>query len=72
MRFTPKVSYGKDRGKEPHRTKEDFPWFWSCSEQAEDFLGGKDFDGARWNDLHYSLDVKRRARELRKQMGTKA
>ncbi len=72
LRVTPKISLGKDRGKEPHRPKEDFPWFWSWDEQSENFLGGKDFDGARWNDLHYSLDLKRKARELRKQMGTKA
>lgn len=69
LRVTPKISYGKDRGKEPHRTKEDFPWFWSWDEQADDFLGGKDFDGARWNELHYSLEAKRRVRDRRKQAG---
>jgi hypothetical protein len=72
LRLTPKIPYGKDRGMEPARAKGDFPWFWSWDETTEDFLGGKDFDGARWNDLHYSLDLKRKARELRKQMGTKA
>jgi hypothetical protein len=72
LRVTPRVNFGKDRGKEPHRPKEDFPWFWSSDGQSDDFLGGKDFDGARWNDLHYSLEAKRKARELRKHMGTKA
>lgn len=72
LRVTPRINYGKDRGKEPHRCKEDFPWFWSWDEHSDDFLGGKDFDGARWNALHYSLNARRRARELRKQMGTKA
>lgn len=62
LRANPRMNYGKDRGKEPHRPKEDFPWFWSWDEKSEDFLGGKDFDGARWNDLHYSLDTKRNAR----------
>ncbi len=62
LRVTPKINYGKDRGKEPMRLKEDFPWFWTWDEQAEDFEGGKVFDGARWNDLHYSLDAKK-ARE---------
>jgi hypothetical protein len=62
LRVTPRMNYGKDRGKEPQRPKEDFPWFWSWDEQSDDFLGGKDFDGARWNDLHYSLETKRNAR----------
>ncbi len=63
LRITPKIKYGKDRGKEPLRSKEDFPWFWSWDEQTENFEGGKKFDGARWNDLHYSLDKKKSARE---------
>ncbi|WP_202901724.1 Eco57I restriction-modification methylase domain-containing protein [Bryobacter aggregatus] len=62
LRVTPRVNYGKDRGKEPHKPKDDFPWFWSWDGQSDDFLGGKDFDGARWNDLHYSLEAKRDAR----------
>jgi len=62
LRVTPKINYGKDRGKEPLRPREDFPWFWSWDEKSEDFQGGKDFDGARWNDLHYSPDTKEKAR----------
>jgi hypothetical protein len=65
LRVTPRIPYGKDRGSEPHRTKEEFPWFWSWDERSDDFLGGKDFDGARWNDLHYSLVAKKQARELK-------
>lgn len=72
LRITPKINYGKDRGREPHRPKEDFPWFWSWDAQSDDFPGGKDFDGARWTDLHYSLDAKCSARERRKQTGTNA
>jgi hypothetical protein len=63
LRVTPKINYGKDRGKEPHRAKEDYPWFWSWDERADDFVGGAAFDGARWNDLHYSLGKKKEARE---------
>ncbi len=66
LRATPKINYGKDRGKEPHRAKEDFPWFWSWDERTEDFLGNAAFDGARWNDLHYSLKTKKQAREKRR------
>jgi len=63
LRVTPRINYGKDRGKEPHRDKEGCPWFWKWDERADDFAGGKEFDGARWNDLHYSLAEKRKARE---------
>ncbi|HTU45354.1 MAG TPA: hypothetical protein VMF91_09840 [Bryobacteraceae bacterium] len=52
LRVTPKIAYGKDRGKEPTREKADFPWF---SESAD-----------RNNDIHLSLDEKRAARERRK------
>jgi hypothetical protein len=65
LRITPKVPFGKDRGKEPHRPKEDFPWFWSWDEQTDDYRGGEGFDGARWNDLHYSINTKKQARELK-------
>jgi hypothetical protein len=51
-----------DGGKEPHRDKEGFPWFWKWDERVDDFLGGKEFDGARWNDLLYSLKAKKEAR----------
>jgi hypothetical protein len=63
LRVTPRILYGKDRGKEPYRPKQDFPWFWNWDEASEDFAGGNEFDGARWNDLHYSLNAKKQARE---------
>jgi len=62
LRVTPKINLGKDRGKEPHHPKEEFPWFWTWDEATDDFEGGKEFDGARWNDLHYSIKEKRNAR----------
>ncbi|WP_155987620.1 hypothetical protein [Pseudacidobacterium ailaaui] len=69
LRVTPKINYGKDRGKEPHRSKEDFPWFWSWDEHSDDFMGGDALDGARWNDLHYSLKTKKQARERKRKAG---
>ena len=52
------------------RPKRDFPWFWSCpgdgsEPQRTDFRGGAAFDGARWNDLHYTNATKRAARKRR-------
>ena len=71
LRVTPKVKWDKDRGKEPDRPKAEYPWFWSWDEQTSDFLGGSDFDGNRWNDLHYSRAVKLAARE-RSKLGEKS
>ena len=49
------------------RPKEDFPWFWGCPGDGlmvdrTDFGGGADYDGSRWNDLHYTNAVKQAAR----------
>lgn len=63
LRDKPNIRWEKDRGKEPARDKKDFPWFWTWDEALTDFMGGKDFDGNRWNDCHYSNTVKRKARE---------
>ncbi|MFM2042555.1 MAG: hypothetical protein RLY86_1131 [Pseudomonadota bacterium] len=71
LRVRPKGSefnyMGKpDRGKEPVRDKADYPWFWGWTPEnpdlATDFPGGADFDGNRWNGLHYSVSLKRAAR----------
>jgi hypothetical protein len=67
LRVTPKIKYGKDRGKELQRETEDFPWFWTWDEKTDDFAGGAEFDGARWNDPHYSLSTKQKARDRKKQ-----
>ena len=60
----------KRKGDKPreYRPKADFPWFWSCpgngsEPERTDFPGGPAFDGARWNDLHYTTAAKRAARE---------
>ena len=68
------IKWAKDRGKEPMRSKEEFPWFWGWDENdhavATDFgaqipgasPAGDSFDGNRWNDLHYSRTAKEAAR----------
>jgi len=65
FRWKPNIKWNKDRGKEPQslRSKDSFPWFWTWDEQTQDFLGNDDFDGNRWNDLHYTNDAKRKAQE---------
>lgn len=57
------VKWGKDKGKEPARPKEDFPWFWSWDERTVDFTGNGAFDGNRWNDCHYTTAFKKAARD---------
>jgi hypothetical protein len=68
------IKWAKDRGKEPMRSKAEFPWFWGWDETnptlATDFgapipgapPAGDSFDGNRWNDLHYTLAAKEAAR----------
>jgi hypothetical protein len=63
LRTTPKIKWDKDRGKEQPRDKADYPWFWGWDETTLDFAGGAEFDGNRWNDLHYSRAVKQSARD---------
>lgn len=67
LRIKPNIKWEKDRGKEPVRDKNDFPWFWGWDEEEEDFAGaGKEPDGNRWNDCHYTNEFKKRAREANK------
>jgi hypothetical protein len=71
FRWKPNIKWGKDRGKEPIslRPKDKFPWFWKWDEQIADFLGSDEFDGNRWNDLHYTNVAKQAAREAAKEGG---
>ncbi len=76
LRSKPNIKWGKDKGKEPEyhkktdqhiRPRDHFPWFWSCpgggtEQERTDFHGGPDFDGNRWNDLHYTRAAKEAAR----------
>jgi hypothetical protein len=70
LRVKPKIKWEKDRGKEPQRSKEDYPWFWGWDEKSADFVGGPEFTGDRFNDCHYSIDFKRRARQRHETMET--
>jgi hypothetical protein len=69
LRYPPKIKWTKDRGKEPKRTPEDYPWLWSWEEKKDDptdFAGGDTFTGERWNDLHYTNAFKLNARKAAK------
>jgi len=63
LRVAPKIKWEKDRGKEPYRLRDDYPWFWNWDGSTPEFRGGEVFDGNRHNDLHYSRAAKLAARE---------
>ena len=71
LRVAPGIDWKKDRGSEPDRPKEHFPWFWTWDGETADFTGAKEFDGNRHNDLHYSRKVKEVARAKATGSGTK-
>ena len=68
------IKWAKDRGKEPIRSKDDFPWFWGWDENSTAMStnvgapvsgappAGDSFDGNRWNDLHYTRAAKEATR----------
>jgi hypothetical protein len=56
LRKNPNIKWTKDRGKEPEREKDDYPWFWS----------GSTFTGERVNDIHLTNAVKIAARARQK------
>lgn len=63
LRVKPNIKWDKDRGKEPNRSRADYPWFWGWDEKTQDFQGvGKEPDGNRWNDCHYTNAFKRSKR----------
>jgi N-6 DNA Methylase len=63
LRKRVKIKWDKDRGKEPVREMNDFPWFWGWDSKSQDFAGvGKEPDGNRWNDCHLTNKFKREAR----------
>jgi hypothetical protein len=53
LRKPPNIKWTKDRGKEPERDKEEYPWFWN----------GKEFVGDRVNDVHLTSAEKLAARK---------
>ena len=56
LRWKPNIKWGKDRGKEPSRPQDQYPWFWENGE----------FTGDRVNDIHLRNEEKRQAREKAK------
>ena len=63
LRWKPNIKWGKDRGTEPQRPKNEYPWFWGWDENTVDFKGGPEFKGERFNACHYTLQAKQHARE---------
>lgn len=57
LRKKPNVNWIKDRGKDPTRPQEQYPWFWE----------GDTFRGDRVNDIHLSIQEKQDARERAKE-----
>lgn len=55
LRKNPNIKWTKDRGKEPARDKDEYPWFWK----------GKAFTGDRVNDVHLTNADKQTARAAR-------
>jgi hypothetical protein len=53
LRKTPNIKWTKDRGKEPERDRDEYPWFWK----------GKELVGDRVNDVHLSNAEKLAVRE---------
>ena len=53
LRAKPNIHWRKDRGKEPYREQEQFPWFWRD--------GG--FTGERLNDINLTVSYKRECRD---------
>jgi hypothetical protein len=54
LRWKPNIKWEKDRGKEPLRPKEEYPWFWQDDE----------FAGNRVNDKHLTVQEKQSARRI--------
>jgi hypothetical protein len=52
LRKNPNIKWTKDRGKEPERDREEYPWFWD----------GDTFTGDRVNDVHLANVEKQAAR----------
>jgi hypothetical protein len=62
FRAVPLALKDKDRGNEPHRSKAEYPWFWCNEKPCKDAVGGKEFVGTRWNNVHLTLDKKRKSK----------
>ena len=58
LRKRVKVNWNRDAGSEARQSKAEFPWRWKWDGKTPDFVGGKTFDGIRWNECHYSFKLK--------------
>jgi hypothetical protein len=56
LRKSPNIKWTKDRGAEPERPKDEYPWFWK----------GSTFVGDRVNDIHLNIPEKQAARRRAK------
>ncbi len=71
LRTMPRVKKyaGADRGSEPQleKEKQDYPWFWAEDGDVtvENFAGGPEFKGRRYNDFHYTRKFKEDARDAK-------
>jgi len=54
LRWKPNIKWGKDRGNEPERPRDQFPWFWK----------DRTFTGERVNDIHLDIATKVQARDI--------
>ena len=63
LRWKPNIKWEKDRGTEPQRPKNEYPWFWGWDANTVDFTGGPEFKGERFNACHYTHQAKQQARE---------
>jgi hypothetical protein len=66
LRKNPNIKWTKDRGKEPERDKEDFPWFWK-GEEVVGRIGNPSYEfvGDRVNDVHLTNAEKQAARDAK-------
>ncbi len=62
FRVIPLALKDSDRGTDPERPNEEYPWLWCEDEPGTDPVGGKKFVGTRWNNVHLTLERKRRSR----------
>lgn len=63
LRYKPTIHWKKDRGKEPERPRDAYPWFWGWDGTTENFTGGKELDAVRHNACHYTNKFKQAARD---------
>jgi len=62
FRVVPLGLKDNDRGTDPIRSREEYPWFWCESEPGTDPVGSEEFVGTRWNSVHLTLAKKRGAK----------